>query len=104
MSLVIEMPPDTETRLREKARRRGLEAEEYVRDLLEREVNNGTQAAAPAQPSADIEKRLQAWRELDALIQERGDPRAEAGLPPLSDEDISRETIYAECGLVDGEL
>lgn len=105
MTLTIEMPPETEARLREKARQSGQQMAAYVRDLLEREVSNGKQTKEPLKPSAaDIEKRLQAWREFDEIIEKRGDPRAEAGLPPLSDEDISRETIYAERGLVDDDL
>ena len=102
MALTIEMPPEAEARLREKAHRRGQAAEDYVRDLVERDLSAAPAKPSPAKPSRDeIAARLQAWRE---FAQDVPDYRAQAGLPPLSDEDISRETIYAERGLVDGEL
>ncbi|MDQ3813470.1 MAG: hypothetical protein M3347_05910 [Armatimonadota bacterium] len=111
MTLTIDISPEAEARLRAKASRHGQAAEEYVLGLLERdladvpertECDTTKPALAQQKPSpAEIEARLRAWHEFGKGVP---DYRAQAGLPPLSDEDISRETIYAERGLVNGEL
>ena len=83
MSVTIDLPPDTEARLAAQAAELGVPLTRYLRRLLE-------EHAAPSKPARKTPaERAKHWRE------------SVAGLPdtkPLSDEAISRETIYAERG------
>ncbi len=79
MTVTIELPPEIEAGLALLAAERGVSLVQYVGRLLEEQVAGyGRAALSPAE-------RASAWRELV-----RGLPRT----PPLSDEAISRESIY----------
>jgi hypothetical protein len=85
VTLTIDLPPALEERLNEESAREGLAAEEYARKVLEeRLLPAGADAASGANGD-----RLQAFREWV-------DGRAGHSAPPLSDEAISRESIYRE--------
>jgi len=79
MSVLIELPPEIEASLAAQAEAQGVPLSEYLRHLLEDQVSAGEGGAlSPAERAA-------AWRE-----SVRGLPDT----PPLSDEAISRESIY----------
>jgi hypothetical protein len=83
MSVKIELPPELEASLAAQAAAQGVPLLEYLRHLLEE------QASAGAGNTLSPEERATAWRE------------SVSGLPdtePLSDEAISRESIYAARG------
>ena len=83
MTLTIELPSDIEAGLVAQARAHGLELPQYVEHLLREQVppRSGS-ALSPAERAA-------AWREST-----HGLPHT----PPLSDDAISRESIYRERG------
>jgi hypothetical protein len=76
MTLTITIPPDVEQALAEQARRAGQSVPELAAALL-------TRAA-----------RLAALERIGSY-----DTRARAGLPPLSDEAVSRDSMYEGRGL-----
>ena len=81
MKLTIELKPETEARLVVRAAVRGMSVPDYVCFLLEAHVRE-TPPLSPAE-------RAKLWRE-----SVRDLPHSET----LSDEAISRESIYAERG------
>jgi hypothetical protein len=90
MSLVIDLDPDVESRLRREAERQGLEAGEYARRLIEHQL-----------PSQQV-TRQSLWetltpdewkREFRAWI-ESHDPTK----PPLPPEAFERASFYGERG------
>ncbi len=84
MTLTLEIPPETEAALKDKAMRRGLSLDAYLLDLAARDTS------VQDLPTT----RLAAVRAIGSY-----DTRRAAGLPPLSDADISRESIYGVRGL-----
>jgi hypothetical protein len=83
MSVKIELPPEIEANLAAQAAAQGMSLPEYLQHLLEE------QAGAPKSNRMTPQERATFWRE------------SVKGLPhtkPLSDEAISRESIYAERG------
>lgn len=83
MSLVIDLTPDTEERLAEQAQARGMPLAEYVKLVLEQQLR------VPRPSKLSPAERAAAWIESSGKL-----PHTE----PLSDEAISRETIYSERG------
>ncbi len=84
MSVKVDLPPEIEANLAAQAAAQGIPLPEYLRQLLEERVSTRTgNALSP-------EERAAAWRE------------SVKGLPedtkPLSDEAISRESIYTTRG------
>ena len=86
MTLTIDLPPDLARALEEKARGTGLSVAEFAAALLA-QVARIPQEHSPEQ-LADIAARLTALERVGSY-----DTRVRAGLPPLSDEDISRASI-----------
>jgi hypothetical protein len=81
MTVTIELPPEVESSLVAQAEAWGLPLAQYVEYLLREQVPLHTHAAlSPAERAA-------AWRE-----SVKGLPNT----PPLSDEAISRESIYGD--------
>ncbi|MGB6691417.1 MAG: hypothetical protein WBE76_26580 [Terracidiphilus sp.] len=81
MTLTIHIPPEIEAGLISQARAQGLEVPQYVELVLRDQVQFGTKVGlSPAE-------REREWREsIKSLPQ----------TPPLSDEAISRESIYSD--------
>jgi len=82
MPLTIELAPETEERLAAQAQARGMSLPEYAKLFLEQQLIPPPSNLSPAERAA-------LWR------------KSAGGLPhtePLSDEAISRESIYAERG------
>jgi hypothetical protein len=86
MTLTLDLPPQVEKAYLAEAQARGLPLAEVVREVLV--------AARPADPAAELspEEWVREFREW-------AQSHAGLGLPILSDEDISRESIYADRGL-----
>jgi hypothetical protein len=83
MTVTIQLPSDIEADLVAQARNHGLELPQYVERLLRGQVPPRTVSAlSPAERAA-------AWREST-----RGLPHT----PPLSDDAISRDSIYGDHG------
>ena len=83
MSVTIDLPPDLEANLAAQAAARGVPLAEHLRHLL------AEQAGAKAKGTRKTpEERAKLWRDVSGLPETK----------PLSDEAISRESIYAERG------
>lgn len=81
VTLTVELPADLAAALTAQAQANGLELSQYVERLVREQVTPHAEAAlSPAERAA-------AWR--DSV---RGLPHT----PPLSDDSISRESIYGE--------
>ncbi|HXY57190.1 MAG TPA: hypothetical protein VEH76_01285 [Methylocystis sp.] len=83
MTITLELSPELESGLSAMAAARGLSLPEYLKCVLEEQLP--PQATAGLSP----EGRAAAWREA---------ARDLPHTPPLSDEAISRESIYGERG------
>jgi hypothetical protein len=81
MTIKIELPPEIEASLSAQAAAQGVSLEEYLRRMLEEQVPSGR----PMRPA----ERAALWRQSTA-----GLPRT----PPLSDEAVSRESLYEPRG------
>jgi hypothetical protein len=82
MSVTIDLPPEIEESLAAQAAARGVPLTEHLRRLLAEQA--GASKARPKTP----EERVKLWRDVSGLPDTK----------PLSDEAISRESIYAERG------
>ncbi len=91
MTLTIEVAPEKEAILREKAARLGKSLSDYVRFLVEHDADDQEPTTGTGKTAA---ARLAAVRSIGAY-----NTRAAAGMVPLSDADLSRESIYEGRGL-----
>ena len=83
MTVTIELPPELEASLVAQAQAQGLPLSQYLQHLLREQIPaHGCVAGSPAERAA-------AWRE-----SVKGLPPT----PPLSDQAISRESIYGDRG------
>jgi hypothetical protein len=88
MTLVIDIDTQLESRLQEEAKQLGMDKEEYVRRLLEeRLLQPGIQPALhwSTQTKEEWISSFNKW--MDSY---------DSSLPPFSNEDISRESIYGD--------
>ena len=83
MTVTIQLPPDIESGLVAQAKAHGLPLQEYLEHVLREQIPpQGSGGLSPAERAA-------AWRK-----SVEGLPRT----PPLSDEAISRESMYSDHG------
>ena len=82
MSVTIDLPPEVEASLAAQAAARGVPLAEHLRRLLAEQA--GTSKATRKTP----EERAKLWRDVSRLPDTK----------PLSDDAISRESIYNERG------
>ena len=80
MILELELRPETEARLKQLAQTRGLDFRETAQLALERWTL----------------QELDPEAAFDQLLAQIGDPRAEAGLPPLTAEELTRGSFYED--------
>lgn len=80
MTVTIQLPSDIEASLIAQAKAQGLDLVHYVEHVLREQVSPLPGALSPVE-------RAEGWRQ-----SARGIPRT----PPLSDEAISRESIYGD--------
>jgi hypothetical protein len=83
MTVTIQLPPDIEADLVAQAQAQGLDLARYVEHVLREQVP--PRSGATLSPA----ERAEAWRQST-----RGLPHT----PPLSDDAISRESIYSDRG------
>jgi hypothetical protein len=88
MTLTIDVPPDVERALEERARRIGQSLADFAAGLLA-EAARDRRETSSEERQAEIAARRTALDRIGSY-----DTRIRAGLPPLSDEDVSRESIY----------
>lgn len=88
MPLTVDITPDAERALEERARQAGLSVAEFAAAILS-QVARVHREISSVERQAEIAARLAALERIGTC-----DTRVRAGLPPLSDEDISRESIY----------
>ncbi len=81
MTITLDLKPEVEARLRGEAEARGLGVEEYVLTVIE----HADESPKPKQLSEEEFQRT--W----ALLAVGSE-----GLPSLTDEDLSREALYAD--------
>jgi hypothetical protein len=84
MTVTLDLKPEVEQRIAAEAKARGLSVETYILDVLEKETNGEASFALSATPEE--------WKK--AFLEWVNTERPEH--PPLSDEAISRESIYRE--------
>jgi hypothetical protein len=94
MTVTIELPPDVEVGLLAQAQAEGLAVSEYVQNLVRGEITARMGAGVMPRPAYELPpeewvRKFEAWTQSHAGLD----------LPLLSDEDISRESIYADRGL-----
>ena len=88
MSVTIELPEEIGNRLRNGAVRNGLTLEAYIEHLLSMEKPPRPVTLQETLSPEEFEKELLAWSE-----------RFDQSLLPLTDETISRESIYEGRGI-----
>ena len=88
MTLMVQLPPELEKRLESEAAERDLTTAEYVRSVLEQIF------ASPIGLPLWMTATKDEWLEAFNTWMDSHDPT----LPPLSEEAISRESIYGERG------
>ena len=84
MTVTLELKPEVEERLETQARESGLSVKDYLEKTVEEMIS-----VSELQPAKTPQERVRLWRE---FLNSHGDINA----PPLSDEAISRESIYRE--------
>ena len=83
MMITINLKPEIEAKIREKAKSKDLSLEQYIESLIEKEIDEEDFR----QPDISIDE----WE--NQLLNFINSP-LDSNLPPLSDEAISRENIY----------
>lgn len=86
MTVTLDLKPEIEARLREKAAERGLPVERFLEAVIELDVSRGGEK--PFHETASVEEWEKALTEWINIKRPRH--------PPLSDEAISRESTYLE--------
>lgn len=84
MTVTLELKPEVEEQLEAQAKESGLSVKDYLEKRVEEMIS-----ASELQPAKTPEERVRLWQE---FLNSHDDIKA----PPLSDEAISRESIYAE--------
>jgi hypothetical protein len=84
MAVTLELKPEVEERIVAEAKARGLSVENYILNVLEKETTNDEASFAVTATPEEWERALKDWI--------RNFPQH----PRLSDEAISRESIYRE--------
>lgn len=87
MTITLELKPEVEARAKRQAGARGVSVEDYLRSVIERILKADTDHSF--YETASIEE----W---EAALDEIANSSSLTNAPVLSDEDISRESIYCE--------
>ncbi len=85
MTVTLELKPEVEERIVAEAKARGLSVETYILNVLEKEAKNGEASFALTSNPEEWKKAFLEWVNTERSAH-----------PPLSDEAISRESIYRE--------
>jgi len=84
MTATLDLKPEVEERILAEAKARGLSVENYILNVLEKEATNGEVSFALTATPEEWKRHLE-WVHTERPAH-----------PPLSDEAISRESIYRE--------
>jgi hypothetical protein len=90
MSVTIDLKPEIEKRLAEKAREKGLKIETYIEVLIEEKVNGETEKPKE-KPFHETATREEWLAEFDRWVKSH-----RTDTPLLSDEATRRESIYED--------
>jgi hypothetical protein len=85
MTVTLELKPEVEERIVAEAKASGLSIEMYILSVLEKETSNGEANLALTTSPEEWKKAFLEWVRTERPAH-----------PPLSDEGISRESIYRE--------
>jgi len=85
MTVTLELKPEVEERIVAEAKARGLSVENYILNVLEKETTNGEASFALTATPEEWETAFLEWVHTERPAH-----------MPLSDEAISRESIYRE--------
>lgn len=85
MTVTLDLKPEVEERIVAEAKARGLSVETYILNVLEKEATSGEASFALTATSEEWKKAFLEWVHTERPAH-----------PPLSDEAISRESIYRE--------
>jgi hypothetical protein len=85
MTVTLELKPEIEERIVAEAKACGLSVETYILNMLERETTHGEASFALTATPAEWKTAFLEWVNTERPAH-----------PPLSDEAISRESIYRE--------
>jgi len=87
MTLVLELPPDVEQALQNKARRRGMALENLALDVLAREAKDENGAGG----DNDYQQRMAAWlKQVEATHQRIDEEIASGSMKPVTSDDVTR--------------
>ena len=95
MTITLELTPEAERRLRAEAARRGIDASDYARTLLEDRLMPRPEGEAGARPFYETATTEEWIREFDAMVASFDDVDA----PEIPPEALRRENIYEDRGL-----
>jgi hypothetical protein len=89
MTITLDLPPETEAKLREQAATQGAKLEEYLSELAQHWASGNGTSPAPVGPPKEKtpEQRIAEWREFVA---------SHDYITAVADD--SRESIYEGCG------
>jgi hypothetical protein len=90
MSVTIELKPETEKRLAEKAREKGLKIETYVEVLIEEKLKGEEKPEEKEKPFYETATKEEWLAEFHRWV----DSHKDKNYPVLPDEAYSRENIY----------
>jgi hypothetical protein len=85
MTVTLDLKPEVEERIAAEAKARGLSVEDYILGVLEKETTNGESSFALTATPEEWRKTFLEWVNTERPAH-----------PPLSDEAISRDSIYRE--------
>lgn len=85
MTVTLDLKPEVEEHIKAEAKARGLSVESYILNVLEKEATTGEANFALTAGPEEWKKAFLEWVYADRPAH-----------PPLSDEAISRESIYRE--------
>lgn len=92
MSVTIELEPEIQQRLAEKAKQNGLQIETYVKILIEKDVNGYLGKKSQEKPFYETATREEWLAEFNRWV----DSHKDKNYPVLPDEAYSRENIYED--------
>ena len=85
MTVTLELKPEVEEKIVAEAKARGVSVETYILNVLEKEVTNGEASFALTATPEEWKKAFLEWAHTEGPAH-----------PPLSDEAMSRDSIYRE--------
>ena len=95
MTVTIELKPEIEKRLAERARQKNLKIETFLEVFIEENLDDETENAARENQEQSFQK-TETYEEWSAKFHQWLDSHKDRGEPYLSDEATRRENIYED--------